>query len=324
MVMGKEVSQYAIDMNGSNILLTGASGFVGRFLALHLDGSRLRTYGRSPIEGIDWVKGDLSREDDYSNALVDIDVVIHLAGVSSADGVDTDELISINVDATLNLAFAAREAGVKRFIFMSSAKVFGDVSEYGGFDETAQKSPTDAYGYSKSLAEDRLVSDLCLSGMDVIIVRSPVVYGPGVTGNFGALLKLARLNVPLPFGDASAGRSVIYIGNLIDFLKYVAEADSVASGIYHVSDEDVPSFSQLVVLIRNVRSKRGRVFPIPASVFIIFLRLLGRERLYSQIFEPFRLNCEKTYLSTGWRPPYTLHEGLENTISIPLQGELRD
>lgn len=302
-------------MSSQKVLLTGATGFIGSALLPYLQGAGLRTYGRKPVEGIDWVEGNFSPEEIYSDALDGIDVVIHLAGISSAEGVEVSDLLSINVDATLNLAVAAKESGVKRFVFVSSAKVFGDVSGPNGFSELAPKAPSDAYGLSKCQAEDKLVSDTRLLGMDIIIIRPPIVYGPGVGGNFNTLLKLVGLRLPLPFGRANGHRSVVYLGNLVDFLRFVAEAENINSGIYHVSDKDSASLAELIDLCGRASNNRVVLLNFPPSIFSMFLRALGKRRLFSQLFEPFILNCDRTYSSTGWRPPFSLDEGLKETIN---------
>lgn len=303
------------------ILVTGASGFVGREVCMQLR-NRNVTFRAAVRElnagcGVDCVAvGDIDGNTDWNQAVIGCDTVIHLAGrahvLHDDDSSAKTKFQSVNVDGTVALAKAAIQAGVKRFIFVSSIGVLGN-SNSSPFDETSEASPEELYAQSKLMAE-RALSRLCEeSGIELIIVRPPLVYGPGNPGNFNRLLRLISMGMPLPFGRVKSLRSFVYVGNLADFLCHAALYPEKRGGTYVVSDGDDVAFSDLVSLMCKCMGK-GFVYPFPVFLIRLVSRLLGKGDLVDKLFASLTVSSALVIEKFKWRPPFTLKQGVALTV----------
>jgi len=303
------------------ILVTGASGFVGREVCAQLR-NRCATFRPAVRElnagcGVDCVAvGDIDGNTDWAQAVIGCDTVIHLAGrahVLQDDALSAEaKFQSVNVDGTVALAKAAIQAGVKKFIFVSSIGVLGN-SNSCPFDETSEASPEELYAQSKLMAE-RALSCLCEeSGTELIIVRPPLVYGPGNPGNFNRLLRLVSVGIPLPFGCVKSQRSFVYVGNLADFLCHAALYPENRDGIYVISDGDDVAFSDLISLMCRCMGK-GFVYPFPVFLIRLVSRLLGKGDLVDKLFSSLTVNPALIIEKFKWWPKFTLKQGVALTV----------
>lgn len=302
----------------SKILVTGATGFIGRALMVELDRRGYRdlvTLGRSSLPGFSFFPADLASSTDFSIALDGVETIIHLGGMSSVSPGQENEAHDVNCDATTHLARQAALAGVKRFIFISSAKVLGEASLPGQcLSEGDDLRPLDAYARSKAAAEQGLISIAAHSSMHISILRPPLVYGARAQGNVRALLSLAASSLPLPLGAASAPRSMLYVGNLVDCIIHCLSVQIPSGQVFHVTDGQSTSVAELIRSVRSSRGRRSFLVPVPAAVMLFLLKLLGKSRMAEQLFCPLVLCDEHSRESLSWVPPFSTAEGLSATM----------
>ncbi|GGY76490.1 UDP-glucose 4-epimerase [Marinobacter zhanjiangensis] len=251
--------------------------------------------------------------------LASADVVVHCAARvhvmadSAADPLT--EFRRVNVDGSLDLARRAAEVGVRRFVFISSVKVNGEHTDYRPpFEADEPPGPEDPYGISKREAEDGLRALARETGMEVVIVRPPLVYGPGVKGNFRSLLKLARLPIPLPFGVIENRRSLVYLENLVDFIVCVAQHPQAANETFLVSDGKDMSTTQLLRVLRRSTGSAAMLLPVPVVCFWWAGALLGKKPLVQRLCGSLQLDISKARQLLSWSPPFSVEEGLANTV----------
>jgi len=308
----------------SRMLVTGASGFVGGCLCAeivrhgHEARASVRTLGSEPGEAEAIVVRQIDGQTDWAEALRDVDVVIHLAARvhvmkdTSADPLA--EFRKVNVQGTENLARQAARAGVKRLVYVSSVKVNGE--ETAGqqrYTEQDAPSPQDPYGISKWEAEQALQRVAQETGMEVVVVRPPLVYGPGVKGNFISLLAAVNKGIPLPLAGADNARSLAYVGNLVDALIACSTHPVAAGQTYLVSDGAPVSTAMLVDKIAGALGCRSRSFYFPPVLMRAAAMLLGRSAQVGRLFGSLQVSDEKIRRELGWVPPYTLEQGLRAT-----------
>ena len=306
------------------ILVTGANGFVGQALCveLHQCGWPVRTALRKslPMHSaseqviIDKIDG----QTDWADALRGVDAVVHLAArVHVMKDTSTDpmaEFRKVNVQGTENLARQAARAGVRRLVYVSSIKVNGEgTSGSQGYSERDTPAPQDAYGISKWEAEQALQRVAQETGLEVVVVRPPLVYGPGVKGNFISLLAAVGKGVPLPLAGADNARSLVYVGNLVDALIACATHPAAVGQTYLVSDGVPVSTAELVEKIAGALGCRSRSFYFPPVLLRAAAVLLGRSAQIDRLFGSLRVDDEKIRRELGWVPPYTLEQGLRAT-----------
>ena len=302
-------------------LLTGATGFVGGAVLDRLQFNDVRVLGRSrqKLEGIDFVSAEIKSNVDYSVALVGVDVIVHSAARAHIMD-DTAEnpleaFREVNTLGTLNLVQQAADAGVKRFIFISSIKVNGEGTQLNNpyqYDDLA--SPEDAYGQSKVEAEVGLRKIAKETGMEVVIIRPPLVYGPGVKGNFLNLLKLSKLSIPLPFGSINNKRSMVYLDNLVDLIVTCIAHPNAANNIFLASDGDDLSLARLMMMIRRAMNKSPLLLPVPMGLFRLIGRLSGKTAVVDRLVGNLQVDCSDAKKCLGWSAPYTVEQGIKATV----------
>ncbi|MEO8332686.1 MAG: SDR family oxidoreductase [Gallionella sp.] len=305
-------------------LVTGANGFVGRYLceAMLRKGWQVRGAVRSSAqlpEGAEVVPvGDIDGDTDWLNALHGVDVVIHLAArvhvMKDAAADPLAEFLKVNLHGTVNLAQQAARAGVKRFVYVSSIKVNGEETHgQRSYTEQDTPAPQDPYGISKWQAEQALQRIARDTGLEVVIVRPPLVYGPGVKGNFISLLAAIDKGVPLPLAGANNARSLVYVGNLVDALIACATHPAAAGQTYLVRDGEDVSTALLVRKIADALGRNSRSFYFPPALLRAAAAMLGRSAQIARLFGSLRVSDAKLRSELGWVPPYTLEQGLRAT-----------
>jgi len=304
------------------ILITGASGFVGCRL-----GSRLEAEGRnvrcavrnpSPIENA-VVVDDLGPDTQWNKALRDVNTVIHLAArvhVMRDTAVDPfAEFRRVNVAGTLNLARQVVAAGAKRFIFISTVKVNGEETTFGRpFTSEDLASPQDAYGISKHEAEEGLRHLAEDTGLEVVIIRPPLVYGPGVKGNFHSMMRWINKGIPLPLGAIHNQRSLIALDNLVDFIVTCIDHPAAANQTFLVADGEDLSTTDLLRRVGQAMGKPARLIPVPMSVLKFGARLLGKQAMAQRLCGNLQVDISKAREVLGWSPPVSVDEGLRRAV----------
>lgn len=309
------------------VLVTGASGFVGLPLCLTLAraGLRVRALTRRPLAqfdaaGIDvHTCADIAAELQWRPMLDGIDTVIHLAGrahvMADAAADSAKRYQHDNVDATIAIARAAVDSGVRRFVFMSTIKVFGD----GPFTEPLRPwrtpTPEDDYGRSKLQAENALRALSQSAAIDMVIVRPPLVYGPGVRANFLRLMNWVDRGLPLPLAGVRNRRSLVSVFNLNDLLRLLAERRESCAGTWHVSDGQDCSISELMREVAALLSRPARLFALPPFMLRAAFTLAGRRREYERLCGSLQVDMSQTNTKLAWRPPLSRQEGLAQTVA---------
>ena len=246
------------------------------------------------------------------NALAGADAVVHLAArVHVMKDRATDPLAEfrrVNTDATLALGRAALRAGVRRFVFLSSIKVNGERTADRPFTERDAPAPVDPYGVSKRDAEQGLAQ----LGLDLVVLRPPLVYGPGVKGNFLRLMKLVERGVPLPLGGVANRRSLIYVGNLASAIERACVEPAV-HGTFLVSDGSDLSTPELVRGLGAAMGRPARLFTLPPALLAALGRVLGKGDEVTRMIESLRVDCSAARRELQWEIPFTVEQGLKET-----------
>lgn len=301
------------------VLLTGGSGFVGRRIidkVTLLSNITLSVAARSPGSShalTSYIVPDLSASTDWKAAVAQQDVVIHAAArahVLKDEQVDPlASFRSVNVDGTLNLARQAALAGVKRFIFISSIGVNGNANTFPFFADDAPK-PVEPYAQSKWEAEQGLSLIRRETGLEIVIVRPPLVYGPGAPGNFGSLVRWIEKGVPLPLGAIRNQRSLVGIDNLVDLIIRCIDHPAAANQIFLAGDGDDLSTTELLRGVGEAMGKPARLIPVPAGMLQFGATLLGKKAMAQRLLGSLQVDISKTCELLDWKPPYTVQEGL--------------
>jgi len=313
------------------IALTGASGFVGSRVLERLSGFDTRIIGRTNAgqvpEGKFFV-ANIGPATDYAGFFEGVDVVIHCAARAHIMDDHTEAPLlayrKVNTDGTMNLALQAAKAGVRRFIFISSVKVNGEVTEHGiPFGPKVTKPPEDSYGLSKYEAEKGLQELVKATEMDVVIIRPPLVYGPGVQANFLSLLKLAAKGIPLPLGSVIKNRrSLVYVDNLADLVVTCINHPNAANHVFLVSDGEDLSTADMLSRLAVAFGKSGTLLPFPESLIHVACQLLGKSAVYRRLCLSLQLDISETQQKLGWHPPYTVDEGFAKTAKSYLNAKV--
>lgn len=313
-------------MSGS-VLVTGATGFVGHALL-----QKLHTIGRQPLVAairnvnanlpsqikVEQV-GELGASTDWMACLQGVDVVIHCAARAHVmkDGVGDPlaEYRRVNVQGTLDLARQAAHARVRRFIFISSIKVNGEhTANATSFSAADPPAPEDTYGISKLEAEQGLVALARNTGMEVVIIRPPLVYGPGVKGNFASMVRWVRNGIPLPLGAVHNKRSLVALENLVDFIALCADpvrSPRAANEVFLISDGEDVSTTELLRKVGNAYNLTPRLLPIPIVWIQGVARLLGKGTVADRLLGSLVVDNSKARDLLGWKPVVSMDEQLK-------------
>ena len=303
------------------ILVTGATGFIGKQLCLYAatKGVQVRKALRSSVSDLNSiVVGELGPEIAWSQALRDIDVVVHLAArVHVMHETITDPLTEfrrINVDTTLNLARQAVDAGMRRFIFISSIKVNGEGTPLNQpYTADDVSSPLDLYGISKHEAELELMKIAAETGLEVVIIRPVLVYGPGVKANFLSMMQWLYKGIPLPLGAIHNKRSLVALDNLVDLIVTCIDHPAAANQTFLVSDGEDLSTTELLQRMAVALGKPARLLPVPAWLLKSGAALVGKGNMAQRLLGSLQVDIRKTREVLGWSPPVSVDEALQRT-----------
>ena len=306
-----------------HVLVTGAGGFVGRALvpALLRDGHKVRAAVRNldggPVLGAEMVAvGDIGPATDWEAALDGVEAVVHLAARvhvmrdSAADPLA--EFRQVNVEGTRRLGAAAASAGVRRFVFVSSVKVNGEATRDRPFTEQDPPAPRDPYGVSKWEAEQALMVG-ARAGMEPVVLRPPLVYGPGVGGNFLSLLRLCHRGLPLPLGAVRNARSLIYVGNLAHALVRAVDHPAASGRTFLVRDGADVSVPQLLRQTGEALGCPVRLIPVPPPLLRFGAAVLGRTAAAERLLGSLSVDDSSIRQVLEWQPPFSMAEGLRET-----------
>ena len=310
------------------LLVTGANGFVGRALCVeslrrgHAVCGAVRYLGDSTCCALDRMKtvaiGMVDAVSDWRSALTGSEAVVHLAArvhIMRDEAADPlAEFRRINVEGTLNLARQAAEAGVRRFIYLSSIKVNGEQTLPGqSFTEEDLPVPLDPYGMSKYEAEEGLRKLAQKTGMEVVIIRPPLVYGPGVKANFLNMMRWLHKGVPLPLRAIDNRRSLVALDNLVDLIVTCIDHPAAANQTFLVSDGEDLSTTELLRRMGLALGRPARLIPVPVSLLTAGAALLGRRDMAQRLCGSLQVDISKARTLLGWKPPISVDEGLRRT-----------
>ena len=307
------------------VLVTGATGFVGRVLTQRLldDGYTVRGTllpGESPDrltpDVLPTVVASLGPDTSWQHALTGVDTVVHLAArVHIMDDPASDpftEFRKVNTEGTARLAAEAARCGVKRLVFISSIKVNGEETDTP-YTEDSPAQPSDPYGISKWEAEQALRQIETKTGIEVVIVRPSLVYGPGVKANFLKMMQTIQCGIPLPFASITNQRSLLYVGNLADALATCATHPAAAGKTYLVSDGEDVSTPELISQTATALGVPARLLPFPVSLMRLAGKLTGKNGAVNRLTGSLTVDSSKIRRELGWKPPFTMEEGLRET-----------
>ena len=305
------------------VLVTGAAGFVGSALVGRMVSENqyairavVRRQPAVSTDNIDRVVAEIDSTTDWVHPLTEINVVVHLAARAhvmrdtAADPLE--QYRRVNVDGTLNLARQAAGHQVSRFVYVSSVKVHG---ESGIFRETDEPSPEDAYGVSKHEAEIGLRQIASDTGMTVVIIRPPLVYGPGARANFGQLVRAVAAGIPLPLAAVRNPRSLVGLDTLVDFILVCLAHPAAANETFLVSDGEDLSTPDLVRRLARAMGRRHRLFPVPPSLLMMAATVVGKREVAGRVLGSLCVDTSKARHHLAWSPPVSVDEGLKRAVS---------
>ena len=309
-------------MSQLRILVSGANGFVGNAVCASAADHNFSVHGatRLPCElqrGVkNFVIGNIDTRTAWKNALACCQLVVHTAArvhvMRDEANCPLDEFRRINVHGTMNLARQAAAAGVRRFVFISSVKVNGESTQASHpFTADDASTPLDDYGISKMEAERGLRELSAQTGMEVVIIRPPLVYGPGVKANFFAMMRWLRRGVPLPLGAIHNQRSLVALDNLTDLVLTCLTHPAAANQTFLVSDGEDVSTTELLRRMGQAMNRPAHLIPVPASWLKLAATMVGKQDVAQRLCGSLQVDIEKTRQLLGWRPPLTLDQGLK-------------
>ena len=304
------------------VLVTGATGFIGRALCERLAAcgytvrAALRAPGDLPAGATErHIIGDIARVVDWAPVLADVDMVVHAAARTHLPtNRDADSYIAINVEGTRRLARAARAGGVRRFVLLSSIKVNGERTENGPFRADQPPQPEDVYGRSKLAAETALREE-AESTMSWVILRPPLVFGPGVAANFLRLMRWIDRGLPLPFGAVCNRRSLVNLWNLTDLVQRTLEHPAAGNRVWLLADTEALSTPQLIGRIAQALGKRARLIAVPTGLLRLAGSLSGQTAALARLCGSLSVDFSPTCEQLQWRPPIGVDEALARTVA---------
>lgn len=309
-----------------SILVTGAAGFIGSVLCQTLERAghdvrrALRRSGDAvspPLPKQPIAVGEIGPDTDWRAAMSGITCVVHLAArthvLHETASDPLAECRRINVAGSVQLARAAAAAGVSRLVYLSSIKVNGEATREQPFTEQSPAQPGDAYGISKWEAEQALHDIAAATGLELVVLRPPLVYGPGVKGNFLALMKAVQRGLPLPLASVHNRRSLIYVGNLADAILTCVESPAAPGNTYLVSDGEDVSTPELLRLLAAALDVPARLLPCPPGLLRFGGALCGKGDAIARLTGSLQIDSAKIRRELGWQPRLSLASGLEQT-----------
>lgn len=312
------------------VVLTGASGFIGSQLRKRLPTGCTLLLGRDKPEDYtseEFYELKIGSDTDYSSILNGVDVIVHLAArvhVMNDDVSDPlEEYREVNTRGTANFARQAAEANVKRFVFVSSIKVNGEATVPDKpFTSGDDHAPEDHYGLSKAEAEQELFEIGKATGMEIVVIRPTLVYGPGVKANFASLMNLVSKGVPLPFGCIKDNRrSLVSVTNLVDLIVTCIDHPKAANQIFLVSDDHDVSTSELVAQMANALSVLQWQIPVPKWCYRLVGKLFGKQDVVDRLLGSLQVDIAHTKETLNWAPPQSLEEGFKQTAQAFLKSK---
>jgi nucleoside-diphosphate-sugar epimerase len=309
----------------NKILVTGANGFVGTALINKLIAEEWTVTGavrgKSDLRGVKGVSifeiGDIDENTDWKTALRGIEAVVHTAArVHVMKERPADPLKayrSVNVHGTMKLARQAAASGVRRFVFISTVKVNGEENT-AAYNEADKPAPADPYGISKLQAEKELLKLTCQTGMEVVVLRPPLIYGPGVRANFLKLLQAVDRGLPLPLASIDNRRSLIYIENFVDAIVLCLRHPKAAGQTFLVSDGQNQSTPDLIRRIAAALGRSPRLIHFSPKILQCLARGVGKGQVVDRLIGSLTVDDTKIRHYLGWRPPFTIEYGLEKTV----------
>lgn len=301
----------------SRVLVTGATGFLGGALTrkINRDERLLVTSGvrceKRELDGEQLVIGDLASSFDISEYLSQQNVVIHTASLAHNKANSTSsDFESINTQGTLRLASQAAEAGVKRFIFISSIGVNGNITSRP-FSELDIPNPSEPYAESKWRAEQGLWEIQESTGMEIVIIRPPLVYGPNAPGNFATLIRWVDKGIPLPLGSVNNKRSYIAIDNLINFIITCIDHPLAANETFLVADGEDLSTSDLLRKVASAMGRPAHLLPMPEKLLSLGALILGKQDMARSLLGSLQIDISKAKQILSWQPSVSVDEGLK-------------
>jgi nucleoside-diphosphate-sugar epimerase len=310
----------------TKVLITGINGFVGKALGVELVANGFNVNGAvRSLASIDFPDGisqfavkDIDSTTNWQKVLEGVDVVIHLAArvhmMNDAASSALEECRRVNVEGTLNLAHQAEQAGVRRFIFISSIKVNGEGTRLGqAYTEADRPAPVDPYGISKREAEDLLRQLASERSMEVVIIRPPLVYGPGVKANFQSMMHWLDKPIPLPLGALHNQRSLVALNNLIDLIITCIHHPAAANQTFLVSDGEDVSTTQLLQRMAKALGKKAWLVPVPERVLMLGASLFGKQAIAQRLCGSLQVGIAKASNLLGWAPPVSMDDALNKT-----------
>lgn len=316
----------------TKVLITGATGFVGGEVArrLNIDGVSViapvrnpSSCGLLPMEMP--VIGNLDGETKWNTALRNVDIVVHCAARAHVTKDEFPDPLAeyrlVNVEGTLNLARQAVKAGIKRFVYISSIKVNGERTlKNSPFSADDACAPEDPYGISKMEAEKGLQDLSIETGLEVVIIRPPLVYGAGVKGNFARMAELVSKEVPLPLGSVDNRRTLVAIDNLVDLIITCIWHPKASNQVFMAGDGEDLSTTELLHRLSKAMGKRSRLLPIPPKLLMLGATLLGRRSIAQRLLGSLQVDISKARELLGWNPPVTVDEGLKRCFRGNQEG----
>jgi UDP-glucose 4-epimerase len=314
------------------VVVTGGSGFFGSHLLKHEAFQEALVIGRTPLINHEHFESiSFNDIDSLSKVLNNVEIVVHLAGrahiMNETATRPLDVYRNTNTVGTLNLAKQAALAGVKRFIFISSIKVLGEkTTPDKPFNNNNSLNPQDPYSVSKAEAEIGLRDIGNNSGMDIVIIRPPLIYGAGVKGNFSSLLKFVRLPLPLPLGSIENKRSFVSAENLVDLVVTCLHHPNAKNKSFLVSDDKDLSTPELLSMIAEAGGYKSCIFKCPQIFLASLLRLLGKSEIYDRLCDSMQVEIEYTKKQLGWKPPFKVKDSLSGcwqSNKIKVKGQYK-
>ncbi|EGQ7950901.1 SDR family oxidoreductase [Vibrio vulnificus] len=312
------------------IMVTGASGFIGSELLGQLPAGRTLSLGRDKPECQapgQFFELDIGSNTDYSAALIDVDVIVHLAArvhvMNDSVISPLEEYREVNTRGTVNLARQAALEGVKRFVFVSSIKVNGEsTSQNSPFTSADKYAPQDDYGLSKSEAEQQLFKIGKETGMEIVVIRPTLVYGPRVKANFASLMNLVSKGIPLPFGCINNNkRSLVSLDNLVDLIVTCIDHPKAANQVFLISDDHDVSTSEMVNYMAQALGKPLWQLPVPLWCYNLAGKLFNKSHVVDRLTGSLQVDITHTKETLGWTPPQSLQEGFKQTAEAFLQSK---